>query len=1003
MTLSRYACCLLALWPCWAFAATPLSNTPATEADIANLFISPELYTPVLYHCQTGILDDEGNLDGVWQEGPSPGRIASAAWAIGGNRYLYAYQLSNPNFIEGNGDHSGGWDVAIDGFSKFSIPMRHRRVIPVDFDGNQTLETSFRTTDHACSAVLNEPGCAPFTGPFAVFTNGTQPCQTSWSDYYIDYNGASNDAIVKAFVEYSSSGDSVQFAAQHDPYCCAFGIVRSTQVFGFVTDAPPGYVDGFNLGGASASVRIVAPVPHVLLVHGICSDSTIWNAYAATLRDSGFVVNRAQYGTSDFSKPPSAYVKDFGLALDAIKSDRVDVVAHSMGGLIAREYMRLYPIGGQRIGRLVTLGTPHHGSDLVASLYFARRSAEVACRLAGHGQECGVLQALTDEFGRCQLDSRSTDALTAMIPASDFLNRLNYGPHSIDYDTPSTILKPARGWDQHNSELLPLTTHFFSIAGTRTLCEPFYRFVWHAFSTYHPNDGVIASESALLASLSNFRSLDTQLPTSPVTHASGFGLCGESYHSLPAMASKVARLLITSPVSPPVSSTQGLSTIEWTAIATSDDSLGMMPMLVNTVPAGVVAMPTATVPATTVLRVMLIADDAHLTLRAPNGTIIGPSDSSVANGISYFGQSGSKIEGYRIEQPLAGSWTFRVDATAAADSQQYGCIVEYATTAVARVWSRVPVIFGPDPIEVRAEVGRNGTRQTGIAWDCTVFGPNNNPHTLQLYDDGLHGDSLSGDGIYGNALSGSDGFGLYRIGATATLSGGERFAAAGDCELRRYNDLSASHSEIYFTPSTFNAGDSVTIGARVRNGGSENANNVKVTVRDGQGGPILGEPVVSIPAGGQGFIEVPWRPSLPASHDIEVTVSPYVFDTEEVNYANNIASFTVILGTPTSGGGGGGDPPPNCPTCPPPPLEDYAIKYRPDGNGTIELALTWATHLKLELFDVAGRRVRKVFDGDLGPGRHHVSWSGSGLGPGVYLARFRYEGKQFVVRTIFIR
>ena len=48
--------------------------------------------------------------------------------------------------------------------------------------------------------------------------------------------------------------------------------------------------------------------------------------------------------------------------LDAnIKGGRIDIVAHSMGGLVARVYLQM--LGGhRRVDRLITLGTPHHGT-----------------------------------------------------------------------------------------------------------------------------------------------------------------------------------------------------------------------------------------------------------------------------------------------------------------------------------------------------------------------------------------------------------------------------------------------------------------------------------------------------------------------------------------------------------------------------------------------------------------------------------------------------------------
>jgi triacylglycerol esterase/lipase EstA (alpha/beta hydrolase family) len=45
----------------------------------------------------------------------------------------------------------------------------------------------------------------------------------------------------------------------------------------------------------------------------------------------------------------------------AVGGGRIDVVAHSMGGLAARWYLQLLG-GARRVDRLVTLGTPHHGT-----------------------------------------------------------------------------------------------------------------------------------------------------------------------------------------------------------------------------------------------------------------------------------------------------------------------------------------------------------------------------------------------------------------------------------------------------------------------------------------------------------------------------------------------------------------------------------------------------------------------------------------------------------------
>jgi hypothetical protein len=59
----------------------------------------------------------------------------------------------------------------------------------------------------------------------------------------------------------------------------------------------------------------------------------------------------------------------------------------------------------------------------------------------------------------------------------------------------------------------------------------------------------------------------------------------------------------------------------------------------------------------------------------------------------------------------------------------------------------------------------------------------------------------------------------------------------------------------------------------------------------------------------------------------------------------------------------------------------------------------------LELFDVAGRRVRSLIHGPLAPGSHLIAWDGRdddsrAVRAGVYLARLVTPGRSFVVRVV---
>jgi triacylglycerol esterase/lipase EstA (alpha/beta hydrolase family) len=109
-----------------------------------------------------------------------------------------------------------------------------------------------------------------------------------------------------------------------------------------------------------APARVELPV---LLVHGVLCNAGVWARLARFLRDKQVTgVYSVSYG------PPLASIELFAeqLArkidevLAATGSRRVIVIAHSMGGLVVRAYLRKF--GSARIARVMSIGAPHHGS-----------------------------------------------------------------------------------------------------------------------------------------------------------------------------------------------------------------------------------------------------------------------------------------------------------------------------------------------------------------------------------------------------------------------------------------------------------------------------------------------------------------------------------------------------------------------------------------------------------------------------------------------------------------
>ena len=102
----------------------------------------------------------------------------------------------------------------------------------------------------------------------------------------------------------------------------------------------------------------------VLLVHGYVCNRGYWAQLSRQLARAGIAHDAVDL------EPINADIEDFVPQVEQAVarlcaragSDRVMLVAHSMGGLVARAWLRRH--GAQRVARIITLGTPHHGTAL---------------------------------------------------------------------------------------------------------------------------------------------------------------------------------------------------------------------------------------------------------------------------------------------------------------------------------------------------------------------------------------------------------------------------------------------------------------------------------------------------------------------------------------------------------------------------------------------------------------------------------------------------------------
>ena len=135
--------------------------------------------------------------------------------------------------------------------------------------------------------------------------------------------------------------------------------------------------ESFFMGeDARSCARVEAGATPVLLAHGYCCNRAIWWWMGRRLRAKGLVVATVNFeptfGDID------TFAEQLRARIDSVLAEtgasRLTLATHSMGGLVARAYLRRY--GEAKVAALVTLAAPHHGS-LLARLALGRDARQM--------------------------------------------------------------------------------------------------------------------------------------------------------------------------------------------------------------------------------------------------------------------------------------------------------------------------------------------------------------------------------------------------------------------------------------------------------------------------------------------------------------------------------------------------------------------------------------------------------------------------------------------------
>jgi len=164
----------------------------------------------------------------------------------------------------------------------------------------------------------------------------------------------------------------------------------------------------------------------VILVHGLDEPGKIWLNLAPALVEKGFSVWTMTYPNDQPITESAQFFLECIKSRSLAKIKNISIVAHSMGGLVAREMLTnpslFYAEKVDKkelpaVFQLIMVGTPNHGSELARFRIFTELREQITSLFS---EKYHWLQGILDGAGEAGID---------LMPGSTFLERLNRRPH----------------------------------------------------------------------------------------------------------------------------------------------------------------------------------------------------------------------------------------------------------------------------------------------------------------------------------------------------------------------------------------------------------------------------------------------------------------------------------------------------------------------------------------------------------------------------------------------
>jgi pimeloyl-ACP methyl ester carboxylesterase len=585
----------------------------------------------------------------------------------------------------------------------------------------------------------------------------------------------------------------------------------------------------------------------ILLVHGymVIDPNGTWYTMKDWLTDDGYDVY--EIDLEPWIIPANGNIVSYAEKLsnktsyiiDKTKSAKVDIISHSMGGLVSRWYSRF---GYQNnVRKLIMLGTPNHGSELFYAKYALSLLSKVLVKLK-----------IIDKIADFVLG----EAGKQMTPYSLFLNMLNHN-------------NPLIFW---GADILNPDIEHYTKAGT----NDFWLSSWILFGD---DDGLVRVKSVKLNNTNNNHE-EYYLTHSELTrNTTLYSDVKDILESLIPLEITTVGILGTPPLEL-LAMTQEAAYI--------DNNIQSDPKLHNfSISHSNIA----------VFILSWYDESSHLKLNLimPNSTII---NKTIANATYYPSNTSlnDTIEGFVVENPAEGLWQAKIISENSIETN-YTFMVFLDTDLIISLTTDKANYHFEEPINITVNLTNFGSPIFNSNVQASLKTPIG-IDTILLYDDGTHGDQDAYDGVYVNTYNETNQFGTYEITASANGTfNNTPYYRQTTIETEVYNptDLYLNNSKIFFSNNTPNVGEQIQISALVYNNGNTNVENITVEFYKDDPrnyGEYIGKDVIHINSNSFENASILWNSTKDCRY-IFIVISPSIIEEDYSNNINNKSIFVI--------------------------------------------------------------------------------------------------------------